>query len=382
MTKPILIIPGFGGSLLVNVKKPTKTLFKKEVIYNRWLNLHPYSPGYMMQWKEDMQCELDIHKQKVVGYKNYDPDIQPYDLFGIDGVQNLVGDFEVLNKAHQDTFENMFHYRYFYHVNKALLKKGYTPKKDLIGFPWDFRMILDPTIRLYTFETLYRKIEEVVKQQEDKMTIVTHSLGGVFLKWFLEDYTTREWTRDYIERIILANAPFGGTPSAIKAVLIGDYYVPFLNKMFVDELRVNSAIIMGLPNTLAYHSSENFWKTDKHHTISINQYHSLKNQNVSFRIWDDLYYSHIQRIAKPHTVPTTIFHTMGVETPHTFYSKTFHDSPYKIEYTDGDGMIPSESLRTATKIFPHHDIFSIKEGSHSDIISHPMFISNILDSLN
>lgn len=381
MTKPVLIIPGFGGSLLVNVKKPTKTLFKKEVIYNRWLNLHPYSPGYMMQWKEDMQCELQMHKHKIVGYKNYNLDIQPHDLFGIEGVQNLVGDFEVLNKAHQDTFENMFHYRYFYHVNQALLKKGYKPKKNLIGFPWDFRFILDPAVRLHTFATLHHKIEEVVKHQGQKMVIVTHSLGGVFLKWFLEDYTTHEWANEHIDRIILANAPFGGTPSAIKAILIGDYYVPFLNKLFVDELRVNSAIIMGLPNCITYKSTDTFWKTDKHQSINLHLYHHYKDQNVSFRIWDDLYHSHIQRIAKPHSIPTTIFHSIGIETPYMFYSKTFNDSPYKIEYTDGDGMIPSDSLVTATNIFPNHTVITLKDVGHSDIISHPLFISHIMDSL-
>lgn len=380
MTKPVLIIPGLGGSLLVNVKKPTKTIFKKEVLYNRWLNLHPYSPSYMMQWKEDMQCELKLQNRVVVGYKNYNPDIQPYDLYGINGIQNLVGDFELLNKGYQDTFENMFHYRYFYKVNGALLSKGYTPREDLIGFPWDFRLILDPIIRLRTFALLHHKISEVVKHQGEKITIVTHSIGGIFFKWFLEEYTTEEWVHSHIERLVLANAPFGGTPSTIKAVLVGEYYLPFLNKLFVDELRFNSSIIMSLPNPIAYHTNEIFWKTDKEN-INIHQYRNHMDENISFQLWNDLYKSYLQIIAKPNSIPTTIFKSIGIETPSKFYSKTLTDVPYKVEYTDGDGTVPSTSLSTAANIFPNHTIVSLKHVGHSDVISHPLFISNIMEHL-
>lgn len=379
MTKPVVIVPGFGGSLLVNSKKPTKVLFKKEVIDNRWLNLHPYSPSYMMQWKEDMQCELvkDEH-HRIIGYKNFNPDIQPYDLYGINGVQNLVGDFEVLNKAHQEAFENMFHYRYFYPLNEALLHKGYKPKKDLIGFPWDFRLLLDPLTRMRIFASLHEKITEVVFHQRKKATIVTHSLGGVFMKWFLEDYTDDAWIDQHIERLILANAPFGGTPSAVKAVLVGDYYVPFLNKLFVDELRINSAIVMGLPNTMSYSLEQIFWKTDKH---AIEIQHYRKEQTISFKIWQDLYAPYIHRIQRSHSIPTTIFYSTGIETPSTFYSKSMHDAPHKVDFTDGDGMIPYASLLTAQKIFPNHTVHKLKHVGHSDIISHPLFISTILDSL-
>jgi hypothetical protein len=379
MTKPIVIIPGFGGSLLVNAKHPTKTLFKKQVIYNRWLNIHPYSPSYMMQWKEDMHCELDISHHRIIGYKNYNPDIQPYDVYGIDGIQNLVGDFELLTKPHQDALENMFHYRYFYQINQLLLKENYVPKDNLIGFPWDFRIILDPSFRAKTFSSLLQKIEETARKHQQKVVILTHSLGGVIFKWFLEDYTNHKWCDKYIDKFVLMNAPFGGTPSAVKAVLIGDYYVPFLNRFFVDELRINSGILMGLPNTISYHNSDIFWETDKGDTID--RMNFMTDNNIGFRIWRDLYYPHLQKIKEEHPISTVIFNSSEIETPHRFFSKSLHDIPYKVSYTNGDGMIPSNSLKAAKRIFPNHEYIELKKVGHSDVISNPLFLDYMMNLL-
>jgi hypothetical protein len=102
---------------------------------------------------------------------------------------------------------------------------------------------------------------------------------------------------------------------------------------------------------------------------------------VSFQLWNDLYKSYLQIIAKPNSIPTTIFKSIGIETPSKFYSKTLTDVPYKVEYTDGDGTVPSTSLSTAANIFPNHTIVSLKHVGHSDVISHPLFISNILEHL-
>ena len=49
--KPVIIVPGLGGSLLINKKTPTKIIFNKEVINNRWININPFSQQYISKWK-------------------------------------------------------------------------------------------------------------------------------------------------------------------------------------------------------------------------------------------------------------------------------------------------------------------------------------------
>jgi len=381
MGHPIVIIPGLGGSLLVNKKQPIKRVFHRDIIDNRWLNIHPYSPSYMIKWKDEMRCEFEYGEGgQIIGYKNYDKNIQPYDIFGIKGIQNMVGDFDLLNKTHQDVFENMFHYKYFYELNQRLLKKGYLPRSNLIGFPWDFRLILDPVLRHHTFDMLRFKIESVVKYHEERVVIVSHSLGGVLTKWFLEEQGA-EWSEKYIRHLVMSNTPFGGSPSAIKALLIGEYYVPFFNKFFVDELRVNSGIVMGLPNLISYNHKDVFWKTDNDEIITLHDFHKDKPNNIGFKLWHDMYSPYLYgSIQKKNSVPVTLINSSGIETPNTYISKSLHEMPYKVLNDDGDSIIPTRSLLVGKELFPKHKYIELKKVSHSEIISHPVFLDYIIDT--
>lgn len=382
MVNPIVVIPGFGGSLLVNSKHPTKKMFHREVIYNRWLNIHPYSPAYMMEWKKDMKCDFIVdNHNRFIGYTNYNHDIQPHDMYGIEGIQNLVGDFELLPKNQQDFFESQFRYRYFYELNQTLLKHKYVPKDSLLGLPWDFRLILDPSIRKKLFTKWRKKIEEVVVKHNMPVTVITHSLGGVLFKWFVEE-ASPEWYTTNIKHVVLMNAPFGGTPSAVKAILVGDYYLPFLNRFFIDELRINSSIIMGLPNELCYSKEELFWKDDLNDKSSINVQKLLSsNSNIGFKLWRDMYEPYISAIGNPCPIKTTIFNSTNVQTPSIFYAKSMNDIPYKTEFTNGDGMIPERSLEVSKKVFPNHTYIELKQVGHSEVISHQTFLEYVEDTL-
>ena len=376
MVPPVLMIPGFSGSVLVNSKHPYKTMFHKRILDNRWLNVYPYSPNYMKRWKHDMKCDLKIKDNRVIGYTNINHDIEPYDLYGIHGIQNIVGDFDILTKSQQDIFNSIFNYRYFHDVNKVFLEKGYVPGHTLIGFPWDFRFVLDPLIRSHIFNLLQLKIESVVREQQKSMTIIAHSLGGVLIKWFLEDFVKQEWQEEYIAKLIFVNVPFGGTPNAVKAILIGDYFVPFFNNFFVEEFRHNSGIIMGLPNGLCYHMNDVHWYSDeKNKSITIKNYY--EDQNISYKLWRDLYVNHLINIGRVNHIPTTIFNSSDIETPACFWSKTLHDAPYKIVSEDGDGMIPTRSLNVGIDLFPNHKVIHLPKTSHTQAISHPKFLEYV-----
>lgn len=378
MVAPIIIVPGFSGSVLVHKKHPMKKMFNHTIIDNRWLNIHPYSPNYMKRWKHDMKCELDIKHNKVVGYKHINHDIIPYDMFGVNGIQNIVGDFELLGKSQQDVFHKIFNYRYFEDVITMLLQHNYTPRETLLGYPWDFRFILDPTIREHTFSQLRDKIEEVVHLQNRRVTFVCHSLGGVLIKWFLEEFVNEEWMANYVEKLILVNVPYGGTPNAVKAIFIGDYFVPYFNHFFVEELRINSGTIMSLPNTLAYNKNDVYWYSDDiKKAYSLNSYFEETTHNIGFKIWRDLYMKHLINIGKINTIPTVIFNSCDIETPASFWSKSCKDTPYRVITEDGDGVISSRSLNAALNIFPNHKLITLPKTNHTQAISHPKFLEYI-----
>ena len=372
MKTPILLFPGLSGSILVNVKAPKKVVFGKKIVDNRWLNIHPYSMNYMKRWKHDMKCDFKMVEGRIMGYKNINHDIQPYDLYGIEGIQHVVGDFELLSKPYQDALDNIFNYRYFYDINRVLLEQGYLPREDVIGFPWDFRLILDPVIRLHVFELMYHKIESAVARTGKKVVLLGHSLGGVLIKWFLDGYAYRDWYEDHVERVVLINVPFGGTPNAVKALLIGDYYVPYFNQFFVEELRHNSGIVMGLPNELGYGVNDVFWYADeKKRSITMKDYMDPGEENVGFKLWHDLYRGNLPALGATNYLPATIINSIGIETPSCFWSKSIRDTPYKVVCEDGDGIIPTRSLNVGLELFPNYNLMLLPKTNHTQAISHP-----------
>lgn len=378
MVNPIIILPGLSGSILVNTKAPKKVMFGKKIVDNRWLNIHPYSINYMKRWKNDMKCDFKMIDSKIVGYKNINHDIQPYDVFGIDGIQHVVGDFDLLTKPYQDALNNIFNYKYFYDLNKLLIDKGYIPGDTLIGFPWDFRLILDPLIRNHVFSLLYNKIETTVNEKGKKVILFGHSLGGVLIKWFLDGYAYSEWYEDHIERVILVNVPFGGTPAAVKALFIGDYFVPYFNQFFVEELRHNSGIVMGLPNHLAYNVNDVYWYSDDtKKSITMKDYSKISQDNMGFKLWEDLYKNYLYTLEKKNYLPTTIINSIGIETPTSFWSKSIKETPYKVINEDGDGVVPTRSLNVALELFPNYKLMLLPKTNHTQAISHPKLLEYI-----
>lgn len=382
--KPVIIVPGLGGSLLINIKKPTKIIFNKEVINNRWININPFSQQYISKWKEDMYSEFKYNNNnKIIGYNNYNKEIIPYDMFGINGIQNLVGDFELLNNRQQKIFERLFRYKYFKNLNSALINYGYIPKENLIGIPWDFRLLLDTNTRSLLFTRLKVKIERLVRYNKNRVVIVTHSLGGVLIKWFIEEIYNFQpsWIEEHIENIYLLNVPFGGSPSAIKATLIGDSYLPFTNNLFVDEIRMNSGIIMSLPNYLSHDSKDIFWSNDNGEQITLESIFTNDIDNISFKAWKDLYMDNMNIIMEKSNIPVTVINSSGVDTPSCYLSKSINDVPYKVLSINGDGIVTKKSLDSFRLLFSNYEYIELQNVEHTEIISHPIFLESLFDKL-
>jgi hypothetical protein len=371
--KPVIIIPGISGSILVNKQKPYKELLGKRMLDNRWLNIRPYSFDSVMTWKREMgMSAVEDVNGTIVGLQKACNEIGPYDIGGTKGICDILPDLLLFNESQQAFFETNYKFRYFYHMVKALHKVGYRDHHNLFGIPYDFRTVLDPPSRGVLFHQFRKYIEDAVSHNGEPCVVVTHSLGGLMFKWFLTSEVSQEWIDRHIHRFVCINCPFGGAPFAFKALLAGEYYVPFLQHIFRDEVQYVGGIIMCLPNPYAFSMDEPLWLYE-HGEITLRDYKNFvqEEKHISFRIWNDLYKPYLPTMFKRIRVPTHVIINVGQETPMVFKSKKLTDLPKQHKLTLGDSIVTANSLLCYEKVFDRTHLRELitDVGDHTSMIS-------------
>jgi pimeloyl-ACP methyl ester carboxylesterase len=372
------------------------------------MNITPFDKNSVERWRTDMSIGIlrgmtdDATANAyapVIGFTNYDKDIYPYDFKGIHGVTNIVPEFGLLAKYYKDILHRQFQFRYFGILCDYLLTThGYVPKESLLGLPYDPRLILDTTYRDKYFNDIKTSIETAAataekhkrskSHQSHKITLVGHSLGGVLLKWFLSTYVSAEWIERYLKRIVIVNAPFGGTTMALRVIVSGEYYVPMFHQEFKEALQRMAGILMCLPNEYAYPPLEPLVNMDMPsrliHVQTMKEIHGLKmppdsSLQSAFDIWRDLYLPHLPTIMKPLSlgkVPCDIFIGTQQWTVQKINIKREGELPYETAYELGDGQVPTRSLELARNLFvgEHIRTLEVPNSNHIDILSHPLFL--------
>jgi hypothetical protein len=299
-------------------------------------------------------------------------DIGVYDIGGTKGICDILPDLLLFNENQQQFFENNYKFRYFYHMVKELHKEGYHDHHNLFGIPYDFRLVLDPIYRARLFHQFQYYIEAAAEKNGEPCVVVTHSLGGLMFKWFLTTMVSQQWIDNHIHQVVMINAPFGGAPFALKALLVGEYYVPFLQHIFRDEVQYVGGIIMSLPNHYAFSMDEPLWIYE-HGDITLRDYKNFieEEHHVSFRIWNDLYKPHITTMFKKISVPVHAVVNLGQETPVVFKSKKLMDIPKVYKNTAGDSIVTESSLLCYQKVFERGRLreLIVPDSDHTAMIS-------------
>ncbi|QIG60223.1 lecithin:cholesterol acyltransferase family protein [Dishui Lake large algae virus 1] len=371
--KPIIIIPGISGSILVNKHKTHKELLGRKILDNRWINIKPYSFDSVMTWKKEIGLDvIENSNGKITGMLEKNNVIGVYDMGGTKGICDVLPDLLLFNEPQQQYFENNFKFRYFHHMVKELHKVGFHDHHNLFGIPYDFRLVLDPEYRNKLFHQFQHYIETAAQKNGEKCVIVTHSLGGIMFKWFLTSMVSQQWIDNHIHMFVCINAPFCGAPFALKALLAGEYYVPFLQHIFRDEIQYVGGIIMCLPNYYAFGMDEPLWLYE-HGELTLRDYKNFIDQekHISFRIWNDLYKPHLPTIFKKIKVPTHVIVTNGVDTPSVFKSKKLTDIPKYHRFEMGDSIVTEKSLMYYQKLFERDQLrdLILADSDHTAAIS-------------
>lgn len=379
--RPVILVPGMGGSILVRKGQEHKRLFHKRVLYNRWINLE--SMNLSQRWKRDMAYNVDFDNRCFTAY---DPQIIPYEFGSTRGVTDIVSEFGLLSEKNRGWLDRSFNHSYFATLCEELGAAGYRDRIDLLGAPYDFRLILDPAIMTATFEKMRLLIEGGVAANAGLGAVcICHSVGGILFKIFLTKHVDLEWRARYIHNVVYVNVPFSGIPAAIRSVTAGDFYYPALHRVYKDVVQRNSAIVMCMPNRLAYDADEVFMgpRVGVGGDITINNYRDLEGTGVSpsFRMWRQMVVPLLKDLFMPLHCPTTIvICDSGVASSRfVFEGELGEKYPDVLETEPGDCIVPLRSLMAGTKLFSEDscDLF-VMDATHVGVLRSREFIDMVL----
>lgn len=116
---------------------------------------------------------------------------------------------------------------------EALSALGYSPK-NIFMQSYDWHLSLEALESRDGYFTNLKYVIESAYHQNDnrKVVLVCHSLGGVIFTWFSQFITAHDasWMDKYVHANVLLGAPLLGAPKAINALLSGD--IPDLQGAF------------------------------------------------------------------------------------------------------------------------------------------------------
>ncbi|CAF5182365.1 unnamed protein product, partial [Rotaria magnacalcarata] len=103
---------------------------------------------------------------------------------------------------------------------RSLVTLGYTRGVNLRGAPYDFRRGIDEQEEFFVnFTKLVQDTYELNNQT--KIVLVTHSMGGPFALYWLHRQT-EEFKTKYIRSMVNIAAPWGGAIKALRLMISGD----------------------------------------------------------------------------------------------------------------------------------------------------------------
>jgi len=243
--RPVVIIPGLGGSMIFNKWSknmpdpplPESLLPPCAKSRTEWTPLWVDPVAAMSEsfgancWQYRMEPDYDQ------GYRNKDGvEADPWqgaDLVNPDGSVKLskyFGGIDGVNILLQEwDFKIPVKMGYMFQLLITDLQKiGYEAQKDLFGAPYDFRTISSKGPSDHYYEGLKALLEFAAKGKP--AAVVTHSLGCCVFKRFLSEYLTAKlgrvaaasWKDAHVGSWICVGSPFGGAPMALRTALSGD----------------------------------------------------------------------------------------------------------------------------------------------------------------
>ena len=176
----------------------------------------------------------------------------------------------------------------------ALQAVGYERDVDIRAAPYDFRRA--PNDNPEWMVAMKKLVKETYAANGNRrVTIIGHSLGGLYSLYFL-NHQSQRWKDKYISYYIPMGTPFGGVYMVLLAKAMHDlldHYVPReINwfKLFYENINTMSAVPTLLPNQRGWPKDHPLVSFGNGSKISINEYHKyfkMINDTNGFMMYKD-----------------------------------------------------------------------------------------------
>lgn len=348
--EPVIIVPGVLGSVLEarldgTSNEPHKWCSKKSDWYRVWLDLPQMTPTEKPCFLHNLG--LTYNESDGLYHNMQGVFIRPLDFGGVDGMMYLDPFLRIVPE-----FKTL--------VRRLMEDLGYVIGQDLHGAPYDWRLSGDGHAQAEAPGGFYKNLKSlietsVIRNGNKSATIVTHSLGGPTILYFLHKFVDENWRRQYVKQWLAISPAFAGSVVQIQATASGYNFQAPIPEDYLRKLTANSPSgvwLMPSPSVkweepLVQTPTRNYTSRDMlqlYQDLALTEgakiYQKMRREKS---LLDD-----IQSV--PAGVNLHVLTSSGLKTKKRFvYKKDFDasvsDSPHDIEYGDGDGTVNIESLK-------------------------------------
>jgi lysophospholipase III len=302
--RPVILIPGLGGSI---IRDQQKTIWPPSI--NKVL----FAPGSGLETRYDIEKErfMTLHENQTVS--------------------DVISIYSFL--------------QYYLKYTKVL--------------PYDCRLLGNVDYIFDIYSGLKHMIEKEVQEQNNKCTIIGHSLGGQITHDFLI-HNSPEWRKKYIRRVISINTPYGGSLNSLKVLKNKQVLNPLtLRHIDMAFIRYIGGVLWTLPNRFHLPDKIIYKDGDMEYTGKDIE-HVLKIIDVPETF--DLYHRYFDRrlmdIGKDTGIDLHVLYSRGLRT------LSYLNKDGTEEYEDGDDTVCADSLLLPQKWGRKNVIVKEFEGSH------------------
>lgn len=227
--KPIMLVPGLMGTQLRgNVSRKPWWFCPPIVDDIVWVNDVLVIPPIYKCMLESLGLEWHEETNEITQKEGVS--IGPFDFGGLGAI------------SYADELEQTFHvvptYASFIEVLKS---RGYIERETLFGIPFDWRFGMNFK------ETFWMKVKNLIenvyeKNNNQKVVLIGHSMGSLFINYFCMKIASKEWREKYIDSALLVAPSMGGSFITFTVVLTKT--IPYIG--FIGELTDSSQKLAGV----------------------------------------------------------------------------------------------------------------------------------------
>jgi len=356
---PVLLLPGDGGNQLEARGGPPGCP-QPQHWYRLWLDVWRLSAARLACWAETIRLEWDgMAGRNVAGVETRVPgwgDTDSVEYLDPSWSAWLLGDAG----------------NYLHGLVTGLVTAGYTRGRDLRAAPYDFRFA--PHSQAGYFRRLAALVEEMFHNSGNQtVTLVSHSLGGLFGLFFLQRQPPA-WKQKFIRRFLPLSTPWRGAVVQLNTYASGyNMGITMIDPLVIRaEQRSYQTGVLLLPLPHTWQDRQQVLVRTPEYNYTVRDY-SRFFSDIGFPQGEQMLNIVQGAISLTHPgVATSCVYSLGLDTPvELVYSAgQFPDSQPAWRTGPGDGTVTLDSAMACTHFLtrPGDEVTVFGGLSHSAIL--------------